>query len=113
MTDNKTVCDCDTSYSEDKLPSHTGSYDEIPGEVVGTWKFKRLTDDTELMCTLHHPFFKQLFCGYKDESKAASCIAHAWCHKPTSTLKWLWSESIEGNKELARYYGDLVGNIEN
>ena len=113
MPDNKQVyCDCDLSYNEDILPSYPGAYDEIPGNIVGTWKFKRLSDDVELMCKLHHPFFQQLFSGYKDESNAASCIAHAWCHRPTLTLKWLWSESVEGNKELSRYYSDLVHNVE-
>ena len=112
MSETKiTICGCDTSYSDKKIP-HPGSYDEIPGGIIGTLKFTRLTDDTEVMCIKHHPFFQQLFCGYKDESKAAQCIAHAWCYKPKSVLKWLWSEDIDGNKELSCYYQDILQGIE-
>lgn len=107
-------CDCDLAYSEETLPSYPGDYDVIPNGIAGTLKFTRMTSEVEVMCIKHHPFFKELFSGYKDELKASSCIAHAWTHIPTSTLKFLWSDKIEGDKgkELSRYYCDLVDNVE-
>jgi hypothetical protein len=112
MSSNK-YCDCDLSYNDHVLPSYAGDYDTIYGDIVGTLKFTRYMEDTVLMCIKHHPFFQQVFDGYKDETKASSCIAHAWTHTPTLTLKYLWSEKIEDNKEFSRYYNDLCGNVEN
>jgi antirestriction protein len=66
-------------------------------ENINTDLFRREHPDVRVMCPHHDPFFDDLIINKlnRDMHTYTQCIAHAWCHVPSNSLKLLWNNESE------------------